>query len=285
MKIVTSPSEIKNLSTTYRKAGKTVGLVPTMGALHAGHASLLAECRRQSDIVVMSIFVNPIQFGPTEDFSKYPRPFDADCSIAEQNGCDVVFAPDAGAIYPADFSTFVNVEKITGTLCGATRPGHFKGVATVVLKFFNIVSPHVAVFGQKDAQQCLVIRRMVRDLDCPVRLVFAPTVREKDGLAMSSRNSYLSPEERRAAPLIYKGLSTAASLFVSGERTAARLNETVTHAVRGSTLLSVEYIEIVDRETLMPVLQLSAPALVAVAVRTTETGTRLIDNVVLGGTF
>ncbi len=285
MKIVASPSEMKNLSTTYRKAGKTVGLVPTMGALHDGHASLIAEARRRCDVVVTSIFVNPIQFGPAEDFSKYPRPFGADCRKAEESGSDAVFAPAAGAIYPDDFSTFVNVERITDTLCGASRPGHFKGVATVVLKFFNIVSPHVAVFGQKDAQQCLVIRRMVRDLDCPVRLVFAPTVREQDGLAMSSRNSYLSPEERSAAPLIHKGLSAAALLYGSGERTAKTLNEAIARAVRGSALLSVEYIEIVDMETLAPMPQLSAPALAAVAARTAETGTRLIDNVVLGGTF
>ncbi|HMD68699.1 MAG TPA: pantoate--beta-alanine ligase [Chitinivibrionales bacterium] len=285
MKIVTNPSEMKNLSTTYRKAGKTVGLVPTMGALHDGHAALMAEARRLCDVVVTSIFVNPIQFGPAEDFSKYPRPFDRDCRKAEESGCDVVFAPAAGAIYPADFSTFVDVEKITDTLCGARRPGHFKGVATVVLKFFNIISPHVAVFGQKDAQQCLVIRRMVRDLDCPVRLVFVPTVREQDGLAISSRNMYLSPEERRATPLIYKGLSAAALLYESGERSAAKLKEAIAQTIRGSALLAVEYIEIVDMETLAPVPQLSAPVLAAVAARTAETGTRLIDNVVLGGTF
>ena len=285
MKIVTSPSEMKNLSTTYRKAGKTVGLVPTMGALHAGHVSLLAECRRQSDVVVMSIFVNPIQFGPAEDFSKYPRPFDADCRMAEQNGCDVVFAPEPGAMYPADFSTFVNVEKITDTLCGASRPGHFKGVATVVLKLFNIVSPKIAIFGLKDALQCIIIKRMVEDLNVGVELEFAPTVRDPDGLAMSSRNSYLTSDERDKAACIQAGLTHAKMLFESGERNAARLRAAMLDIYKNVDAFTVEYVEIVDPRNAEELVKIDHAALIAVAVRTTKTRTRLIDNVILGGSI
>ncbi len=285
MKIVTNPAEMKNLSITFQRAGKTVGLVPTMGALHKGHVSLIKAAQRHCDMVVTSIFVNPIQFGPAEDFSKYPRPFESDCSVAEQSGCDVVFAPAKDDMYPSDHATYVHVENITGVLCGAARPGHFTGVATVVLKLFNIVAPQAAVFGQKDAQQCLVIRRMVRDLNSSVKLLFAPTVREEDGLAMSSRNSYLSPEERRDAPLLYAGLSSAVALYESGERSAARLRGAVEAACRRATQFSVEYIEIVDMNTVSPLATVRSPALAAVAVRTNLTKTRLIDNVVLGGTF
>ncbi len=259
--------------------------MPTMGALHDGHVSLITTAREHCDIVVTSIFVNPLQFAPSEDFAKYPRPFDKDCATAEKAGCDVVFAPDAKEMYPTGYSTFVDVETITSYLCGANRPGHFKGVATVVLKLFNVVSPQVAVFGQKDAQQCLVIRRMVRDLNCSVRLVFAPTVREKDGLAMSSRNSYLSSDERGQAVFIYKGICAAVSLYGGGERNGAALQGTIAGALSGAPLLSVEYVEIVDMDTVSPVSVLGAPALAAIAVRTKQTKTRLIDNAVLGGTF
>jgi len=285
MKIVMNPFEMKNLSITYGKAGRTLSLVPTMGALHDGHVSLITTAREHCDIVVTSIFVNPIQFGPSEDFARYPRPFDKDCAAAEGAGCDVVFAPEAKDMYPAGYSTFVDVENITQYLCGANRPGHFKGVATVVLKLFNVVSPQVAVFGQKDAQQCLVIRRMVRDLNCSVGLVFAPTVREKDGLAMSSRNSYLSSDERGQAAFIYKGLCAAVSRYGAGERSAAALQGAIAGVLSGAALLSVEYIEIVDMDTVAPVPELGAPALAAIAVRTKQTKTRLIDNAVLGGAF
>jgi pantoate--beta-alanine ligase len=285
MKIIRHPVEMHEFSSALGKSGKTVGLVPTMGALHEGHASLIKTARQNCDVVVTSIFVNPIQFGPTEDFVKYPRPFDKDCGVAEANGCDIVFTPGEREMYPENFSTFVEVENITDSLCGASRPGHFRGVATVVLKFFNIVAPHVAVFGQKDAQQCLVIRRMTRDLNLPVRLVFAPTMREKDGLAMSSRNAYLSSSERRDAALIYKGLSAAENLYRAGERSSAVLCDAIRGIIGASSLLIVEYVEIADMETLASVTTLSTPSLAAVAVRTAASGTRLIDNVVLGGTF
>ncbi len=285
MKIVTSPSEMRNLSITFQRSGKTVGLVPTMGALHAGHQFLISSAARQCDVVVTSVFVNPAQFGPSEDFSKYPRPFERDCLRAERSGSSIVFAPEANDMYHPDHATSVVVKNITERLCGASRPGHFTGVATVVLKLFNIVIPKLAVFGQKDAQQCLVIRRMVRDLNCPVALLFAPTVREEDGLAMSSRNAYLSPEERRDAALIYKSLTAAAALYESGEHDASRLRKVMGTVQRASSLFTVEYAEIVDMVSVLPATMTDGPCLAAVAVRTNQTNTRLIDNIVLGGTF
>jgi pantoate--beta-alanine ligase len=285
MKIVTSPSDMKSLSLAYRKAGRTIGFVPTMGALHEGHLSLLAAARAICDIVVMSIFVNPTQFGPSEDFSTYPRPFDADCAQAEQNGCDVVFAPAKENMYPKGYSTYVNVETITDVLCGARRPGHFKGVCTVVLKLFNIVSPHIAVFGQKDLQQCMVIKRMVQDLVVSVRLVFAPIVREHDGLAKSSRNVYLTKEERGEAPLLYKGLLKACAAYEAGERNAQNLKDGISHELRAARFFSTEYIDIVDLQSSLPVSEIKGPAGAAVAVRTGRSHTRLIDNILLGGTL
>jgi pantoate--beta-alanine ligase len=285
MKIVTSPAEMKILSLTFQKAGKKVGLVPTMGALHAGHVSLLKTAQQLCDIVVMSIFVNPTQFGPAEDFKKYPRPFDEDCKKAEENWCDVVFAPSEEGMYPAGYSTYVNVEKTTDRLCGANRPGHFRGVTTVVLKFINIVMPHIAVFGQKDGQQCIVIKRMIADLNVPVKLVIAPTVRESDGLAMSSRNAYLTQDERSEAPEIFKGLKNALALYESGERDAKRLCSSVAETYRRAAGFSVEYVELVDTVTAEAVSAFSGTALLAVAVRTRESKTRLIDNIVLGGSL
>jgi pantoate--beta-alanine ligase len=283
MKIVTTIRKMTLLSAKLRAEGARLGLVPTMGALHDGHISLLKKARRISDVSVMSIFVNPAQFGPAEDLHQYPRPFEADCALAEKNGCQILFAPGAEAMYPKPYMTYVTVEGVTERLCGASRPGHFRGVATVVLKFFNIVSPHTAVFGQKDAQQVIVLRRMAEDLNCPVRLVVAPTVRERDGLAMSSRNRYLTGRERSQAAVLYQGLSEASRQFDAGERSASRLRKAVESVYRPATLLTVEYIEIADVETLGPLAEIGGRALVAVAARTGETGTRLIDNVVLGG--
>jgi pantoate--beta-alanine ligase len=285
MKIVTNPSEMRNLSLTYQKAGKTVGLVPTMGALHDGHISLLKTVRRLCDISVMSVYVNPVQFGPTEDLSKYPRPFDKDCEKAEQNGCDVVFAPTDNKMYPEEYSTFVDVEKVTNMLCGSSRPGHFKGVCTVVLKFLNIVSPQAAIFGQKDLQQCLVIKRMATDLNCPVKLLFAPTIREADGLALSSRNVYLTQKERSQAPIIQKGLLKALALYESGERNASRIRKSIAAEYDAADVFSIEYIEIVDIRRAVPVDTAGPEAAAAVAVRTTESKTRLIDNILLGGSL
>ena len=285
MKIVRIPHEMKNLCATYRMAGSTIGLAPTMGALHEGHISLLEYLKPLCDVRVMTIFVNPVQFGPTEDFSKYPRMFQADCEKAESAGCDIVFAPEASDMYPRHFSTYVSVEAMTDRLCGVSRPGHFRGVTTVVLKFFNIIAPHLAVFGQKDAQQALVIKRMVVDLACPVRIVVAPTVREADGLAMSSRNRYLTPAERAQVPALFGGLQAARGAFEAGERSAAALRRLVAEVYKSLNLLSVEYIEIADLQTLAPLERVEAAALIAVAVRTQESKTRLIDNIVIGGSL
>jgi pantoate--beta-alanine ligase len=285
MKIVTSVSEMKNLSLTFQKAGRTVALVPTMGAIHEGHISLVNLARKQCGTVVMSVFVNPVQFGPREDFVQYPRPFAEDCAKAEAAGCDVVFAPEKSEMYPEGYATFLTVQHLSDQLCGASRPGHFRGVATVVMKFFNIVSPHIAVFGQKDALQCIIIKRMAEDLNCPVKLVFAPTVREADGLAMSSRNTYLSSAERSGAPLLYKGLSKAAELYTAGERNSARLRSAVLDLYERAISFTVEYVEIIDLVTVQPLVKIEHAGLVAVAVRTKDTNTRLIDNIILGGTL
>jgi pantoate--beta-alanine ligase len=283
MKIVRSPLEMKNLSLTLQRGGSTVGLVPTMGSLHKGHLSLLDRIRTSCDYSVMSIFVNPTQFGPKEDFHKYPRPFEADCTLAQTAGCDFLFAPSVEDMYPNRYNTYVSVENITERLCGATRPGHFRGVATVVLKFFNIVNPQVAVFGQKDAQQVVVIKRMVQDLNLSVAIDVAPIIREPDGLAMSSRNTYLTIDERKEAPLIFKGLEAAEEKFSAGEQTVVALKSAIDSVYRQFSLLDVEYIEIVDTLQLMPLETISTSALIAVACRTKNSKTRLIDNLVLGG--
>jgi pantoate--beta-alanine ligase len=285
MKIVRSIPEMKNLSITFQKAGRKVALVPTMGALHDGHISLVKLARKHCEAVVMSLFVNPSQFGPQEDFSQYPRPFEKDCAMAEAAGCDAVFAPEKSSMYPAGYSTFVTVDRLSERLCGASRPGHFRGVATVVLKFINIVSPQVAVFGQKDALQCIIIKRMAEDLNCPVDLVFAPTVRQPDGLAMSSRNTYLTSAERSEAAVLYKGLAAAAAMYGRGERDAARIRSAIADLYGKSSAFATEYVEIVDAATVEPLVNIDRPALVAVAVRTTESKTRLIDNIILGGTL
>ena len=283
MKTVTSVHEMINLAHTFRSAGKRIGLVPTMGALHRGHLSLLEIAKDRADATVMSIFVNPTQFGPQEDFSRYPRPFEEDCRKAEAAGCDVVFAPDTGDLYPPLHRTSVQVSGITERLCGKSRPTHFQGVTTVVLKLFNIVKPHCAVFGAKDAQQLLVIRRMVEDLHCPVEIVAAPIVREDDGLALSSRNAYLTAEERTAAVLINRGLRNAEERFGGGERRAAQLIGDIGETMARSPLLVPEYIEIVDLNLLEPVERIADGALAAVACRTRQSNTRLIDNTILGG--
>jgi pantoate--beta-alanine ligase len=285
MKIVKSPTEMKNLSMTMQRSGSSVGLVPTMGALHKGHISLLDRIKSTCDFSVMSIFVNPVQFGPKEDFQKYPRPFDVDCELAEKAGCDVIFAPSKEDMYPENYCTYVNVEDITGGLCGASRPGHFRGVATVVLKFFNIVMPQVASFGQKDAQQVLVIKRMVHDLNLSVIIDVAPVFREESGLAMSSRNVYLSGAEREAAPLIYKGLTSAVTQFNEGVVKSDALINAVTTVIRQSPLFEIEYVELVDTVKIKPVTSVTSGALIAVACRTKESRTRLIDNIVIGGTL
>ncbi|MBD3244041.1 MAG: pantoate--beta-alanine ligase [Chitinivibrionales bacterium] len=283
MDILKTPREMHALSVRLRASGKRIGLFPTLGALHEGHVSLLRRAREESDVCVMSLFVNPTQFGPNEDFEKYPRRFEQDCEIAAAQGCDVVFAPNREAMYPPGYSTFVEVERVTETLCGASRPGHFRGVATVVLKLFNIVAPDIATFGQKDAQQVLMLKRMLTDLNVPVEILVCPTVRERDGLALSSRNAYLTDEERVVAPALYQGLQALRERYDAGERGVPALKQAALDAYGKARLLRIEYLEAVDTTTVHPVDRVEGAVLVAVACRTSQSNTRLIDNITLGG--
>jgi pantoate--beta-alanine ligase len=259
--------------------GKTVGFVPTMGALHEGHASLIRAARKECDIVVVSIFVNPAQFGPKEDFAKYPRPFEADCRVCEREGADVVFTTTPEEMYPAGYETYVAQERLTKALCGKSRPTHFRGVLTVVLKLFNIVAPDSAYFGQKDAQQVLVIKRMVADLNSPVKIATIPTSRERDGLAMSSRNAYLSPEERRDAACLYEALCRAREMLAAGERDAGKVRDEMRRIIESRGSARIDYVEIADPRNLETIDRISGDVLVAVAVY--MGGTRLIDNICL----
>lgn len=274
-----------NICSDLRSAKKNIGLVPTMGALHEGHLSLLEFTQQRCDISIMSIYVNPTQFCPGEDFDRYPRSLTEDCEKAEKYGCDIIFAPGSEDMYPDNYMTYVSVEGITSKLEGASRPSHFRGVTTVVLKLLNIVMPHIAVFGQKDAQQAIVLKRMVKDLNLPVNLVVMPTIRGKDDLAISSRNAYLTDEERKEVPLIYKGLCKAENGYNRGELSTEKLRELIKAVYNKTNLFKVEYIEIVDTDTLEPVETVSEKTLIVVACRTQQSKTRLIDNIVLGGTL
>jgi pantoate--beta-alanine ligase len=280
MNIVESVQEMQQLASAFRAAGKSIALVPTMGYLHDGHASLMREGRRRGDILVASIFVNPSQFGAGEDLDSYPRDLERDTRIAQGAGVDIIFAPKASEMYPAGYQSWVDVERLTLPLCGASRPGHFRGVTTVVCKLFTIVMPHLALFGKKDYQQLAVIRRMTADLNLPVEIVGMPIVREADGLAMSSRNSYLSPEERRAALCLSRGIAEARRLFAAGERVSGRLMDAVAAIVAAEPLAVTDYIEMRDGDTLEEVALVGGNTLLALAVRIRKT--RLIDNGVLG---
>jgi len=279
--VLRTVAEVRNWRSAL-PASAVVGFVPTMGALHDGHMSLVEIARSRGDVTIVSIFVNPLQFGPNEDLDKYPRPVAKDLALLEAADVDAVFLPSVETLYPEGASTFVEEERVSGPLCGALRPGHFRGVTTVVLKLFNIVAPDFAVFGQKDAQQCAVIERMVRDLCVPIEIVRRPIVREADGLALSSRNIYLSPEERAAAPLIHQSLMAAAAAFEAGERDAAALAGIGRAVLDGDPRFSPQYWEVRDPQSLETVARVGdLGALMAVA---THLGaTRLIDNMVIGG--
>lgn len=283
MKIVEKIQEVRKLVADAKAAGKTVGLVPTMGALHEGHFSLIRAAKKQTDFVVVSIFVNPTQFGPTEDIDKYPRTLDADAEGCEKNGADVVFAPTTSEIYPqqnlAWGNVWVNVEKLDQPLCGKNRPGHFRGVATVCAKLFNIVQPDIAFFGQKDAQQVIIIQRMVADLNMPLKIVVCPTVREKDGLAMSSRNRYLNADERKDAALLYASLQEAEILIAGGLRDSKKIVGEMEKIIKLSNRAKIDYISIVDAQTLEEVGQIKGKTLIAMAVKIGSA--RLIDNVII----
>ena len=264
-----------------KRDGKRIGLVPTMGALHEGHLSLIRAARAQSDVVAVSLFVNPLQFGPNEDLAKYPRTFERDRQVLEAEKADLLFAPSNDDMYPPGATTFVTVEGLSEKLCGRSRPGHFRGVTTVVAKLFHIVEPDLAFFGQKDAAQVAIIRRMVRDLNFPVRIVVCPIVREPDGLAMSSRNAYLDPQQRKRATALYRALMRVQTLADTGERSAARLTEAGKQVIAEEAGVRLDYFEIVGPDTLDPVNDISRGALVAVAAFLGAT--RLIDNLVLHG--
>lgn len=257
----------------------TVGFVPTMGYLHEGHLALVKRAKAENPLVVVSIFVNPTQFLPNEDFNKYPRDTARDLGMLEQIGVDIVFLPAAGEMYQAGFSTRVNVDKITEKLEGAARPGHFTGVATVCNKLFNVIEPHTAYFGQKDAQQCAVIKKMIADLNMNLAIVVVPTVREPDGLAMSSRNVYLDSEERRQAPVIYQSLELAQRLWREGERDAFTIIREMSDLVSKQPLARIEYISIADAGTLEELKEVKTPALISMAVKFGKT--RLLDNILL----
>lgn len=276
MIVLETADAMRAWSEEQRGAGKSIGFVPTMGALHEGHASLMRAASKENDIAVASIFVNPTQFAPHEDFDKYPRTWDADLKICEDCGVVAIYAPRRDAIYPPGYATYVNVEGLSEGLCGVTRPIFFRGVATVVTKLFNAVRPHRAYFGQKDAQQCAVIKRMTQDLEFGIEIVILPTVREADGLAMSSRNRYLSAEERSRALCLSRSLFGAEQMLRNGIRDAKSIVEFVRN---GMTDVQIDYVELVDADTMQPVERIEKPAVLAVAAFVGPA--RLIDNVVL----
>jgi pantoate--beta-alanine ligase len=279
MKICKTIKEMRSAAREARRAGKRLGFVATMGALHEGHLSLVRAAKSVCDVVAVSIFVNPLQFGPTEDLAKYPRTFERDSGLLESEAVDFLFAPTPAEMYPAGAATYVTVEGLSDKLCGRSRPGHFPGVTTVVAKLFLIVEPDLAFFGQKDAAQSTIIRRMVQDLNLPVEIVVCPIVREPDGLAMSSRNAYLTPQERKSARVLHRSLMEINNRFDRGERSAANLIAAGRQLLSQESGVRLDYLEIVDPSTLDPVTQLDKPTLVAVAAFVGNT--RLIDNIVL----
>jgi pantoate--beta-alanine ligase len=279
MQIITAISEMQSLADGFRKQGRIIGFVPTMGFLHAGHVSLMQRARQECDVVVASIFVNPTQFGPNEDLDRYPRDEAGDRATCEAAGVDVLFMPAVSAMYPDTPSVFVIVEGISDILEGAVRPGHYRGVATVVSKLFHLVKPHKAFFGQKDYQQCAVIKRMVKGLDMDVDVVVLPTVREPDGLAMSSRNSYLGTDERRTAAAIYRALSAAEQLAKTGTRQPEALKNKIQAVVREEKGIEIDYLEIADPKSLAPLASAQDGMVLLIAVRIGRT--RLIDNLVI----
>lgn len=279
MKLLHTIKETVDETAQVKAAGKRIGFVPTMGALHEGHMTLVRRSKEECDYVVVSIFVNPTQFGPSEDFSKYPRTLESDANKCREAGVDLIFAPSAEEMYPQGFNSWVDVGGVTEVLEGKSRPGHFRGVATVCTKLFNIVSPDFAFFGKKDHQQLQVIMKMVRDLNIRLQIVPVETVREDDGIAMSSRNRYLNPEERRAALVLSHSLAGAEKLFRSGERDTQAIRGIVEGIINSEPLAVIDYVEVVDAETLLPVEAIEQPVVVLLAVKIGST--RLIDNVVL----
>lgn len=281
MRIYEEVSKIKETVRAWRRDGLTVGLVPTMGYLHEGHRSLIDAARRANDRVVVSIFVNPMQFGPSEDFASYPRDLEKDAGLCEDAGVDVIFHPTAEEMYTEGFCSYVDMNGLTTELCGKSRPTHFRGVQTVVLKLFNIVTPDRAYFGQKDAQQLAVIKRMVTDLNVGTEIVGCPIIREEDGLAKSSRNTYLNEEERNAALILHKSLEVGKALLESGETDAAAIKAAITAELETEPLAKIDYVDVVDFDTVTPIEKIDGSVLVAIAVYIGKT--RLIDNFLIEG--
>jgi pantoate--beta-alanine ligase len=279
MEIISDPRDMQGLAGEWRGQGLKIVLVPTMGYFHQGHVSLMDYGRTRGDKLVVSLFVNPTQFGPAEDLAQYPRDLDRDARLAREAGVDILYTPAAASMYPPGYQTFVIVEQLSQGLCGASRPGHFQGVATVVLKLLNQVSPRVAVFGEKDYQQLQVVKRMVADLDVPTEIVGRPIVREPDGLAMSSRNTYLTPEERAAALCLYRALLAARELVVSGAKSRDNILEAVRQIITATPHTSIDYVALVDPQTLREIDTLEDEARLLLAVRINKT--RLIDNTLL----
>lgn len=279
MKISSDIKQMFEFSQKIKCKGKSLGFVPTMGALHEGHLSLIRQARKENNVVVVSVFVNPVQFGPKEDFKKYPRNLLQDTALCRKEGVDIIFYPDASKMYPADFRTYVEVQEFSEVLCGKSRPGHFKGVATVVTKLFNIVSPTIAYFGQKDAQQAIIIKKMVEDLNIPAKIKVMPTVRERDGLALSSRNVYLSAEERKDALVLYQSLNLARGLIKRGIKDANKIIRSVRQLIQSKKTAKIDYVSIVDSHTLKPVKKIIDNCLIALAVWIGKT--RLIDNIIV----
>lgn len=280
MNVYPTIEEMRSASRAARREGRRIGFVPTMGALHEGHISLVRAAKRQADLVAVSIFVNPTQFGPNEDFGKYPRTVERDCELLAKEGVDAVFAPSVEEMYPSGAATTVAVQGLSDKLCGRSRPGHFQGVATVVSKLFHIVEPDRAFFGQKDAAQVAILRRMVLDLNLPVEIIVCPIVRESDGLALSSRNAYLSGEERKTALVLSQSLQAIERAFQSGERDATKLIDTGLQLLQKTPGVRLDYLEIVDPDSLDPMHRIERQSLVAVAAFVGST--RLIDNVLIG---
>ena len=279
MKIVNTINEVREAVKAWHKQGLTVGLVPTMGYLHEGHASLIARASKENDRVVVSDFVNPIQFAPNEDLASYPRDIDRDAKVCEENGADIIFHPTPEEMYHKDFSTFVDITGPSEELCGKSRPIHFRGVCTVVSKLFLIASPDRVYFGQKDAQQLAVIKRMVRDLNFDIEIVGCPIIREADGLAKSSRNTYLSPEERKAAVILHKALEKGKELVLNGEKSAKAVIDTVTQVINSEPLAKIDYVQVVDFPNIKVVEDINGDILTAVAVYIGKT--RHIDNFII----
>jgi pantoate--beta-alanine ligase len=281
VKTVSTAADLRNTISAWREKGQRIAFVPTMGALHAGHLALVDHARKCAGKVVVSVFVNPKQFGPGEDLDLYPRDLEGDAEKLREAGVDLLFAPSVGEMYPPGFATTVHVAGVSEGMEGARRPGHFDGVATVVARLLGLVLPDVAVFGQKDAQQCAVVMRLVADLGLPVEVRVAPTVRESDGLAMSSRNAYLTPEERAAAPALFRALLATQLVYELGERKAEKVLKAFRMAIGTEPLLALDSVDLVDAATMRPVEKIDRPVLLAAAVRVGRT--RLIDNLVFGG--